>query len=157
MTRDEILGAVRALFSVLDPSRSLGAEAHEAELRLALDRLALASHYTDAPFDRTEHPDPAVEAYAAFRARVEPLFPGLGWYNEVGELDERVGETSLVVGDAIDDLVDIAIDLQTVALRWETTSEEDALWHFGFGFRRHWGAHLRSLQRYLHGRECWPS
>ncbi|MFN7134579.1 MAG: DUF5063 domain-containing protein, partial [Myxococcales bacterium] len=63
----------------------------------------------------------------------------------------------IMVGDAIDDIVDIANDLQQVVWRWETTSEADALWHFRFSFTSHWGAHLRALQLYLHERAHWPS
>jgi hypothetical protein len=49
-----------------------------------------------------------------------------------------------MVGDAIDDLADIAADLEEVV--WA----DDAHWHYKFLFEVHWGMHLRELALYLH-------
>ena len=62
----------------------------------------------------------------------------------------------MVVGDALDDVADIAHDLKEVLGRWESTSEADAIWYLRMGFETHWGKHLRSLQLYLHAREFYP-
>ena len=150
MTRSEVLEAVRGFFSILE--RSMSPEDREAALRAALDRLALAYHFAAAPSDDGDYPDPPAAEYGVLRARIGPLFPELGPYNAAREIAERVGDSEVVVGDAIDDIVDIARELHEVVQRWETTSEADALWHFRFGFTSHWGKHLRSLQLYLHER-----
>ena len=63
----------------------------------------------------------------------------------------KVGEAALNVGDAVDDIADIAMDLDDVLCRW-TESPDDALWHFVHGFNAHWGEHLRALQLYLYVR-----
>ncbi|MCP3163123.1 DUF5063 domain-containing protein [Myxococcus qinghaiensis] len=151
MTRDEILGAMTSFLSVIE--RSLRPEHREVVLREALDRLALASHFAEAPLDgRSASWSPPHPADDSLRARIAPLFPGLGYYNVASELAERVGESPLVVGDALDDLVDIVKDIQAVVTCWETAGEAEALWLFRFGFTSHWGTHLRSLQLYLHAR-----
>lgn len=73
-----------------------------------------------------------------------------GYYSEsIDSTDTSDAKPGL--GDALDDLVDIELDLEQVLRRWEL-SEEDAVWHFGFLFRAHWGQRLRSLQLHLHER-----
>jgi hypothetical protein len=146
----DILEAVREFLAALE--RPLTAEERELALRVALDRLALASHFAEPAFDEANYPAPTVPTYDVLRAKVAPLFPELGYYNAALDMVDNVGDSELGVEDAIDDLVDIARELQNVLLRWETTSEADALWHFRHGFKSHWGKHLRSLQLYLHER-----
>jgi hypothetical protein len=150
MTRQDILQAVKSFLAVLEEQRT--SEDRENALRASLDRLALAYHYTGTPFDDTKYPDPPGPDYRELRERIAPLFPGLSFYNEALHIADEVGESELSMGDAIDDITDIAKDLSHVLFCWENTSEEDALWHFRFGFETHWGRHLRSLQLYLHER-----
>lgn len=150
MTPTEVLEAVREFLVVLE--RPLRPEDREAALRLALDRLALASHFAKPASDDAHHSAPPVPSSDVLRAKIGPLFPELGYYNTALDTVDKVGDSELGVGDAIDDLVDIARELQAVLLRWETNSAADALWHFRQGFKSHWGKHLRSLQLYLHER-----
>ncbi len=154
VTPEEIRETVKGFFAFLDTA--MGAKERESRLSQVLDGLAMASHSAAGPFDEAEYPDPVVPDSATLRARIAPLFPGLGWYNEAEEIAGTPDQRGVVVGDAINDLVDIARDLQEVLLRWESTSEADALWHFRFGFESHWGKHLRSLQLCLHARAHYP-
>ncbi|RKG83935.1 DUF5063 domain-containing protein [Corallococcus terminator] len=150
MTRNEIREAIQSLFAVFDAE--VDAPTRECDLRLALDRIALASHFVDVEFDpNAPSPDDVpTTPYKEFSQRLGQCFPGLGYYSV--SLDSTdLGEEKPGVGDAIDDLADIARDLQEVLLRWET-SEVDALWHFQFNFGAHWGQHLRALQLHLHER-----
>ncbi|HET9449552.1 MAG TPA: DUF5063 domain-containing protein, partial [Aggregicoccus sp.] len=112
MTRVEVLEAVKEFLSLLE--RPLSPEDREEALRVALDRLALASHFAEAPFDAADYPTPPDIAYDVLRAKVGPLFPELGYYNVALDIVDKVGDSKLGVGDAIDDLVDIARDLQAV-------------------------------------------
>ncbi len=73
-------------------------------------------------------------------------FPDYGLYRAAGTLPED----EFLVGDAIDDLTDIALDLSAVAWLWEHAGESDALWEFHRSFETHWGSHLRALQVYVH-------
>jgi hypothetical protein len=121
------------------------------KLILSLDELAMVSHtQLDYTFDEHDYPDPPERDYAAFRASVGKLFPSLGFYNVALDISDKIAQTSLAVGDAIDDIVDIAGDLNEVLWRLNNTSENDALFHFHLYFRSHWGRHLRNLQLCLH-------
>ena len=155
MTSNQIRATVKDFFAFLETP--MDPKEREASLGRVLDLLAVAYHSSAGPFDDAEYPDPATPDPAALRARITALFPDLGWYNEAEEIAGPPGHPGVVVADAINDLVDIASDLEQVLLRWESTSEPDALWHFRFGFESHWGKHLRSLQLYLHARAHYPS
>lgn len=120
------------------------------KLILSLDELALVSNKLVYVSDEHDYPEPPKRDYEATRKSVGKLFPSLGYYNVALEVSDAVAQTSVAVGDAIDDIVDIAGDLQEVLWRYNNTSENDALFHFQLLFRSHWGMHLRSLQLYLH-------
>ncbi|WP_229908336.1 DUF5063 domain-containing protein [Comamonas sp. JC664] len=143
---------MKRFLDVLDPQRRF--EDRERALRAALDGLALAYHSAEAPFDGTTHSDAPWAEANALRAGLAVLFPDLGLYNEVLNIVAPVGELEPGVGDALDDLTDIAVDMHRFLHQWETTGEEAALWHFRFSFETHWGRHLRGLQLYLHERAC---
>jgi hypothetical protein len=145
MTGADILDASKALLDLVNVEEA--AVDSERPLALALDRLALAYHFADAPFDETQYPDPARADYQALYERIKVRFPRLGYYDDKIGLVEK-SERS--IGDAAEDLADIAVDLQDVLLRRQANGERDALWHFRFGFETHWGRHLRCLQLYLH-------
>jgi len=119
-------------------------ENNEQLLIVLLDRLALASHGSAAGApSELEVPD---RDYQDVRARVEQRFPSYGLYTAPSV---EPGAEPLT-GDAIDDITDIAIDLSEVAWLWENAGEEAARWQFLFGFKTHWGEHLRELQWYCH-------
>ncbi|WNG43615.1 DUF5063 domain-containing protein [Archangium minus] len=148
MTRSEILDVVKQFLALLEGEGPV--EARESRLRLLLDRLALAYHFAEAPFDARKHHEPPRADYRLLRERISSLFPNYGFYSTVLDVTNEVGESEVGVGDSIDDLTDIAMDLHEVLARCQMTSEEDALFHFRILFEGHWGAHLRSLQQYLH-------
>ncbi|RKI46268.1 DUF5063 domain-containing protein [Corallococcus sp. AB004] len=133
MTRAEIREAIQQLFAVFEKKKKIDAATRESDLRLVLDRLALASHFA--------HADPGPESTS----------PNDVPTTSRHELHKRLGKRFPELGDTLDDLVDIALDLEEVLRRWET-DEEDAVWHFGFLFVAHWGQHLRALQLHLHER-----
>ena len=53
-----------------------------------------------------------------------------------------------MLGDAIDDLGDIANELGETLWRWDHLGPDDAHRHFRQMFF-HWGSHLRELQSFL--------
>jgi len=77
------------------------------------------------------------------RAEVERAFPSLGLYWMVLDpLQPESGEP--VVGDAIDDLIDVLDELgkgSTFVERCRST----AIWHWKRSFEAHWGRHAVSL------------
>ncbi|WP_395373434.1 DUF5063 domain-containing protein [Marinicella sp. W31] len=120
------------------------------ELITALDKLAYSVRYVNYEFDNTDYPDTPEKNYRLIREKVEKRFPTLGFYNTSEDVSENVGTSTIVVGDGIDDICDIVGDLKDVLWCFENTSINNALWHFQFGYRSHWGRHLRELQLYLH-------
>jgi len=124
-------------------------ESNEVVLAALLDRLALASHSLDTGVDETDYPDPPGWPYEDRRKIISSRFPRYGYYNLALPVSESIGEAEVVVGDAIDDLADIAGDLEEATWRWQNTSPRDALWHLGESYRHHGGKHLRGLQWYL--------
>jgi hypothetical protein len=120
----------------------------ERALASVLDRLALTATRVTGPLDVTTELEAPEGDYAGLRARVAARFPDYGFYR-APSLDLEEEE---LVGDAIDDLTDIALELLDVVWFWEHSGEADALWHFHFGFETHWGSHLRALQWYVHER-----
>ena len=115
------------------------------ELALLLDRLALATH-APVPSDPATDLEAPDRKAGELRAAIAPRFPHFGLYRAAG----TEPEDELLVGDAIDDLTDIALELGRVAWLWDHAGESAALWQFHFTFRSHWGAHLRGLQWYVH-------
>lgn len=148
MNRDEIKSVVQEFFEAIEGE--LPAQERIARLELALDRLAVAVHFADYTFDEGDYPDAVTRDYADVREVVTRNFPNLGFYNNALDISDKLAETSLAMGDSIDDICDIAGDLEEVRWCWENTSVDDALWHFEQSFNSHWGKHLRDLQLYLH-------
>ena len=119
-----------------------------AQLARSLDELALSYHDTPLgnPDDSDERPEPGSRVD---QADIGARFPDLGYYGVADPLNVP-GE--VLVGDAIDDILDIANDLKEVVWRFDRFGADDANWHFRFLFQIHWGRHLRDLAGYLHSR-----
>ena len=120
------------------------------ELIIALDYLACSTNDVTYTFDERDYLGYVNKNETSLRESISTRFPQLGYYNSVSEVTENIGGIEPTVGDSIDDLVDIIIELQEVSWRFENTSSDDALWHFYNGYWTHWGRHLRGLQSYLH-------
>jgi hypothetical protein len=113
-----------------------------------LDELALSYHDTPGgdPIESEDSPPSEVDAT---HAEIAARFPDLGFYGTVFGIDVP-GEA--VVGDAIDDILDITNDLKEVLWRFDRFGADDAHWHFRMLFQIHWGEHLRGLAGYLYWR-----
>jgi len=120
------------------------------ELIIALDRLVITAHEIEYEFDEADYPNNSDFEYSEIRTVVAKRFPDLGLYNVALDVSEEIGNSEIATGDAIDDITDITLDLLRVRWRFENTSTNDALWHYEFSYRSHWGRHLRDLQLYLH-------
>lgn len=131
---------------ILDES---AASIDAAELARALDTVAYAVSQLDMVGDEFPYRDTPDGDETALRVAIARRFPSLGLYNMVADISENIGETACVIGDAIDDMVDITREIQSALWRFAHTSEADATWHLVFSYRMHWGHHLRHLQLYL--------
>ena len=152
MRSTDIKAAIREFLSLLEDD-TVTAQQAEALLPQLLDQLALAQSHVSYVYDDREHPVAPTPAYEALRARVAARFPDYGYYNIAEHVVSDIGRSGTIVGDAIDDLADIARDLYAVEWYWSNTGEADALWHFEQDFRHHWRSHLRGLQLYLDARD----
>ncbi len=119
-----------------------------AALARSLDELALSYHDTPEgePCDSEDEPPPEIRVT---HADIATRFPDLGFYGTVFGVDVP-GEA--LVGDAIDDILDITNDLKEVLWRFDRFGAEDAHWYFRMLFQIHWGEHLRGLAGYLYWR-----
>jgi hypothetical protein len=147
MTSHDIRQAITDFLALLEHGRDTEAD-NIRRLIFVLDQLAFAAHFVDDTFE-DDHSAPPSQDYAHFRTQAAQRFPSFGYYNLPRSITENITQTEVVVGDAIDDLADIAHDLATVDWCWTHTSENDALWHFQFHFAAHFGAHVRNLQWYI--------
>jgi hypothetical protein len=143
-----VIEAVRSYLALL---RSPFAGDRLAALAAALDQLACAYHATSeaAGEDGPDPPDSAT--YEKMRELAAAAFPDFGFYAAV-----RPGggpEQLPTMGDAIDDLADIALELTRIERLWVDGRPLDAERNYRFGYRIHWGRHLHDLRGYLHARQ----
>jgi Domain of unknown function (DUF5063) len=145
----EIRAAIRQFLSLIDAAEHT-VQQDEEVLPYLLDQLAFAQHFVRFTFDESDYPDSPRRDQSALRQLISRRYPNYGYYNIPDVVTTNIAESKCVVGDAIDDLLDISNDLLDVEWRWSNTSEADALWHFQNSYSSHWQAHLRGLQLYLH-------
>ena len=141
--------AIAAFVDVVE-STTLLPEDRLARLPGVLDSLAVAVRDITYEFDERDYPDDPGEDYQATYQVVGRRFPTLGYYNVPVSITQDIGESKMGVGDGIDDIVDILLDLKGVLWRFKNTSVDDALWELKQSFQGHWGWHLRELHLYLH-------
>ena len=149
MTKKQVRQAILEFIDFFEKRQNLR-ESDAEHLSLVLDRIALASHFSECTFDTKNYPDPPENETKNFRDLIEKKFPTYGYYNIPEKIVNEIADSKILVGDAIDDICDILKDMRDIAWRWENNSEEDALWHFNFGYSSHWGEHLRCLQLYIY-------
>jgi hypothetical protein len=148
MSRTEIKQTIDDFISLIE--KGCGSpEKNEANLKLLLDKLAIAQHSASYKFDDKEYAEAPQKASEEMRKLVAAQFPKYGYYNTAEDVSQNLGRSSVITGDAIDDIADIARDLFETKWRWEKNSIDDALWYFTTMFETHWSLHLRELQLYL--------
>jgi len=124
-------------------------EDKEIDLEKNLVRLYLKYFDIEYGFDKNEYanfkkPDPLI-----IRENVNSNFPEFGFYHVVLNGNEIHKDANYAVGDAIDDLTDIILDLLEIKWRKEHNSKEDALWYFKLIFKSHTQMHILGLLNFL--------
>lgn len=107
-------------------------------------------HYEDANTDFAEYNE---LKYADIRKNVESNFLDFGFYNIALDLMNTFAKDNIAMGDAIDDLSDIILDLLRIKWRIENNSPNDGLWYFQFIFSAHTQQHIIDLLNYLKQRK----
>lgn len=123
------------------------------ELVRLLDGVALARHACPTAswdYDDEQHGPLPERSYEEWRRAIGPRFPDFGFYWDVLDPFDPARAENACLGDAIDDLSDIARDLEQAVLVRDRLGEREGRLALGFLFDVHVGDHLRSLQRYLH-------
>lgn len=144
--------AARELLLLVDdaclagPPTEQQARERSAELLAALDRLAVSLHGTPSASGVGGGPQGRGRACAVpERGALGRAFPELGLYRC---LDLDLGGDPPAVGDALDDLLDLASELERVRRTEDLEGPQAALQLLELT-RFHWGPHLRGLQGYL--------
>ncbi len=148
MTRDDIHKVIEEFLALVETGQE-NVEQNEKALAALLDKIALASRYTDHKPDEEKYVGAPKEEAQSLRRLICSRFPNFGYYNLPENFTTEISESGIVVGDAIDDILDITLELKGVEWCWQNISVDNALWCFRNGFDTHWGLHLRELQLYL--------
>lgn len=92
---------------------------------------------------------PRAEGPALYK-EVAGRFPAYGLYPVSDPLASI--EDAAMIGDAIDDLSDLTLDMREIVWLADHIGLDDAHWPFRLHYF-HWGRHARGLALYLHARQ----
>lgn len=81
------------------------------------------------------------------RDNIATNLPHLGLYQLID--NNAAFGNNILVGDAVDDLLDIIIDLLEVEWRVQNNSFDDGIWYFKMTFLAHTKQHVLNLLNYL--------
>ena len=101
----------------------------------------------ECPNDPADAPE---GAYETLYAEAASRFPMLGDYPSADPID--LEDQDILVGDAIDDISDIASDLSEALWWWDRCGDSAGAWWVRFNFQAHWGRHLFDLRRHVHAK-----
>ena len=99
-------------------------------------------------FDETDYKDFEVQRQD-IRKNIESNFNDFGFYKIILDINDIENLNDDGIGDAIDDLTDIIIDLLEIKWRIENNSLADGLWFFELTFHTHTQQHILDLLNYL--------
>lgn len=145
MDQSHAVEAARRFLSVVWDGDVPGDEA----LLAALDQLVAAYHDTPEAGPVTKLEAPRSEGPTLYE-KVASRFTDYGPYPVSDPTASP--EDAAMMGDAIDDLVDLTLDMREVVWLADHAGNEDAHWFFRLLFF-HWGRHARELSLYLHSRQ----
>lgn len=100
-------------------------------------------------FDQTDFPDFDESQLPDIRQNVSSNFEDYGFYKTILDINDVNNITDTALGDAIDDLSDIIIDLLEIKWRIENNSLADGLWFFQFIFYSHTQQHILDLLNFM--------
>ena len=100
-------------------------------------------------FDNTDFPDFDKLQLPDIRQNVSSNFKDYGFYKTILDINNIDNLTDYAIGDAIDDISDIIIDLLEIKWRIENNSLADGLWFFELTFYSHTQQHILDLLNYM--------
>ena len=126
--------------SVKDSLKSLEKNLVEIH-RLSFDIVYELDNNDYSEFDKSVIPN--------IRQNIESNFKNFGYYKTVNNIEYIEDLSDCTIGDAIDDLNDIIIDLLEIKWRSENNSLNDGLWYFELIFHSHTKQHILNLLNYI--------
>ena len=100
-------------------------------------------------FDEKDYQDFDKSNLPNIRQNIESNFKDFGFYKTILDIKDFHNLEDSSIGDAIDDLNDILIDLLEVKWRIENNSLADGLWFFQLAFYSHIQQHILDLLNYM--------
>jgi len=100
-------------------------------------------------FDKTSYPDFDRTKLPNIRQNIESNFKDFGIYKTILDINDIDNLQDDGIGDAIDDLTDIVLDLLQIKWRIEHNSLADGLWYFKLMFNFHTQQHILDLLNYM--------
>lgn len=147
---------VRELICVIDEVTKYGLNPNvvedQKELKLAKWLVHVYKLYHDVEdnvYDNIDYPDFDRDKLPDIKKNIESNFRKFGFYVSVSDINDFVSEQNFTAGYAVDDLLDITLELLEVKWRIENNSEADGLWFFKFITRAHTEHHIMGLLTYI--------
>jgi len=100
-------------------------------------------------FDETDYTEFDKTEYADIRKNIASNFKDFGFYKTIFDIINIDNLKDNEIGDALDDLTDIIIDLLEIKWRIENNSLADGLWFFELTFYSHTQQHILDLLNYM--------
>lgn len=100
-------------------------------------------------FDEADFPDFDKSHLPDIRKNLKRNFKDYGFYKTVLDINDIDNLNDNAIGDAIDDLAEIIIDLLEIKWRVENNSLADGLWFFELIFNSHTQQHILDLLNYM--------
>lgn len=100
-------------------------------------------------FDETQYPNFDKGKFVNIRQNIENNFKDFCFYKTILDINDIDNLKDNAIGDAIDDLSDITLDLLEIKWRIENNSWAEGLWYFQFIFHAHTQQHILDLLNYL--------
>ena len=122
----------------------------DKEKLLEKDLIKIYNLYFDIKFDfdETDYPDFDKTNLLNIRENIKSNFKDFGFYKTVLDINDIDNLQGNAIGDSVDDLNDITIDLLEIKWRIENNSLADGLWFFELAFYNHIQQHILDLLNY---------
>ena len=100
-------------------------------------------------FDKNDFPEFDKTQLPSIRLNIESNFKDFGLYKTTIDNNNLDNLKDNAIGDSIDDLTDITLDLLEIKWRIENNSLNDGLWFFKLIFYSHTQQHILDLLNYM--------
>lgn len=141
---------IAAIDDVIKYGHQPNLKADDRDRQLEKNLVKIYSYYFDIAFEFDDRDYPEFDRQiSTIRQNVESNFPEFGYYKCVSDINDLEDLAKDHIGDAIDDLTDIIIDLWEIKWRIENNSLADGLRFFELIFFSHTQQHVIDLLNYM--------